>query len=339
MGSVMPLVATAEALKKETPKVQFFWFGTFYGIERAFLKERQELKFWPVCSAKLRRYFDWRLLFLPLGLLLGFLESFFLLLFIRPQLVVASGSFVQVPVMPAAWLLRIPILIHQQDVQPGLANLLVKYFATKISVMVPETAKFFPANKTILARNPLRAGLVEINDLRAKKFFNLETNVPVVLVLGGSTGALSLNEQIKTILSDLVEVAQVIHITGRGKRIYFEHPRYHQYEFLGSEIFDAYAVADVVVSRAGMGVLTELQHFGSPTILVPMRGTHQDANAQYAAAAGAAILLEHDDVNLLKEKIIGLLFNTEKRLELSKNMREFFPSKQTLTDVAREMLD
>lgn len=338
MGSVMPLVAVAQALQKENSDFKYYWFGTFYGVERSFFRTKKEFKFFPVWSVKLRRYFDLRLIFLPLGLILGFLESLVLLAIIRPRLVVGAGSFVELPVAVAAWIWRVPVLIHQQDLRPGLANRLTAPFVTKISVVFPPSMKFFLGKKTVAASNSLRQEIFTSSDAAARDFFKLESGLPVILVLGGSTGALVLNEQIKNILPDLLAVAQVIHVTGRGKKSDFEHPRYKAYDFLGKEIFDALAVADIVVSRAGLGSLTELSHFGSPTILAPMRGTHQEDNAEYACAAGAALCLERDDVNLLKEKINGLLFNTEKRLQLSKNMRELFPTKQTLTDVVREML-
>lgn len=351
MGSVTPLVALARELQARplTPEHsdggraaknqwQFFWFGTFRGVERAYLKNTSDFLYIPVVSAKLRRYFDLRVLLLPFALLFGFLESLLLLVFIRPALLVATGSFVQVPVAVAAWILRIPVLIHQQDVRPGLANQLAAPFATKISAVFSETAKFFPNHKTVLAKNPLRNDITKASDTRAKKFFNLESNVPTVVVLGGSTGALSLNEQIQTILPKILEVAQVIHITGRGKLTKFVNPRYKPYEFLNIEIFDALAVADVVVSRAGLGALSELAYFGTPAILVPMRGTHQEDNAKYACERGAAICLDRDDVSILEEKIHGLLFNTEKRMELSKNIRALFISDKSLVQVVLDML-
>ena len=350
MGSVTPLVAVADELEIHPPasslasefgrenQNKFFWFGTFRGVEHAYLKNKPEFFYIPVISAKLRRYFDIRVLLLPFALLLGFLESLILLAFIRPSLVVATGSFVEVSVAVAAWILRIPVLIHQQDVRPGLANKLAAPFASKISVVFKQTAEFFPKGKTILAQNPLRQEIKEASDKRARTFFKLESNVPTVVVLGGSTGALSLNEQIQTILPKILEVAQVIHITGRGKLSNFTHPRYKPYEFLNTEIFDALAVADVVVSRAGLGAITELAHFGTPTILVPMRGTHQEDNAQYVCERGAAVCLTRDDVAILEEQIHGLLFNTEKRLELSKNIRTMFTANQSLVQVVKDML-
>ena len=235
-------------------------------------------------------------------------------------------------------MLGIKVLIHQQDGRPGLANKLAAPFASKISVVFEQTAGFFPKGKTILAQNPLRQEIKEASDKQARTFFKLESNVPTVVVLGGSTGALSLNEQIQTILPKILEVAQVIHITGRGKLSNFAHPRYKPYEFLNTEIFDALAVADVVVSRAGLGAITELAHFGTPTILVPMRGTHQEDNAQYVCERGAAVCLTRDDVAILEEQIHGLLFNTEKRLELSKNIRTMFTANQSLVQVVKDML-
>lgn len=338
MGSVTPLVAAAEELQKSERPMRFFWLGTFRGVEHHYFREKKNFTYWPIISTKFRRYADIRLIFLPIALVFGFLESLIVLLAIRPSLVVATGSFVEVPVAVAAWLLRVPILIHQQDVRPGLANRLSAPFASKISVVFKETASAFPNKKTVLAANPLRGEIKDASDERAKNFFNLESNVPTVVVLGGSTGALSLNQQIQTILPKILEVAQVIHITGKGKHTNFVHHRYKPYEFLGTEIFDALSVADVVVSRAGLGTLTELAHFGSPTILVPMRGTHQEDNAKYVCDRGAALCIERDDVAVLQEKINGLLFNTEKRLELSKNIRALFPKSKTLVQVIREML-
>ena len=156
LGSVMPLLAVLEELKLRDPGLDFLWVGTGKGPEKQIV-ETGGAHFKSIISTKLRRYFDARNFFAPFFIVLAFFQSFFLLRKERPSIVVSAGGFVGLPLIWAAWCQKIPILIHQEDAIPGLANRLAAPFAKKITVTFPKSADAYPKNKTAILGNPVRA--------------------------------------------------------------------------------------------------------------------------------------------------------------------------------------
>lgn len=291
LGSVSPLLAVWQVLR-EYGAAECSWVGTTAGPEGAVIAAHG-IPFQAIVAPKLRRYADWRTPLVPIPLLIGVVQARSIIKRFAPDVVVSAGSFVAVPVGIAARTRRVPLLIHQQDVVPGLANRMLAPLASAITAAFPSTAAMFPAKKTLITGNPVRADIRLADRGAAAQLFRLSPAVPTLLVIGGGTGAATLNQLVWDGLSELVATCQVIHVTGRGKMsLVAEHPRYRAFEFLDADLGAAYAIADLVVSRAGMGALSELAALSKPTIVVPIPGSHQLANAVQFAKFNAAIIFE-----------------------------------------------
>ena len=329
MGSVTPLLAVAEELKKRESSAEFLWIGTKTGPEKKVV-ESFNIKFTSVPAGKLRRYFSgWNFL-MPFLLVAGFFKSFWLIFKFKPQMILSAGGFVAVPVIWAGWILRVPSLVHQEDLRPGLANKLTARFAKIITVTFPESLKYF--SHAVVTGNPARQEIFSGSRERAAGNFNLEKDLPTIFILGGGTGAMSLNKTVVAAARELVKFCQVIHMTGGRvdeslraeiENIKRETARYHSVEFLEKDLQDAFAAADLVISRAGMATLTELALLGKPTVLIPIFGSHQEDNAYYFKKQNAVALW--DERNLTPENFsaaIEELLNNKVELEsLGRNIK------------------
>jgi UDP-N-acetylglucosamine--N-acetylmuramyl-(pentapeptide) pyrophosphoryl-undecaprenol N-acetylglucosamine transferase len=342
MGSVTPLLAVAEELKRRESGAEFLWIGTKNGPEKKVV-ESYNIKFLSVPAGKLRRYFSGWNFSMPFLLAAGFFKSLWLIFKFKPKMILSAGGFVAVPVVWAGWILRKPSLIHQEDLRPGLANKLTAPFAKIITVTFPESQKYFP--RAILTGNPVRQEIFSGSREHAAEIFKLEKNLPTLLVLGGGTGALSLNKTVIEAAPGLLEFCQIIHATGGrfddktftiSELLKAENPRYHAFDFLVSDFKDAYAAADLVVSRAGMGTLTELAVLGKATVLIPIPGSHQEDNAYYFKKQNAVVLW--DEKNITPENFsaaIRNLINNKIELEnLSRNIKGVMP-----TNASQKMAD
>lgn len=296
-GSTTPLLAVAEVLRQRRSKTDLLYIGSESGPERA-LVARAGIPFVAIKTGKLRRYWSWQNFVDIFRTCLGIAQSLSIIKSYRPDVITSAGGFVCVPPALAAWALRVPIHIHQQDVQPGLANKIISPFASRITVTFAETERHFPAGKTILTGNPFRREILQGDPARARKMFNLEENVPTLLATGGGTGAANLNHLVASAAPRLVEHCQIVHLCGKGKLVsnVGAQKRYIQMEFVTDEMKDLLAAADLVISRAGLSTLTELAAVGKPSILVPMPDSHQKHNAQLFAAIGAAVVVEEKQI-------------------------------------------
>ncbi|MFA6391426.1 MAG: undecaprenyldiphospho-muramoylpentapeptide beta-N-acetylglucosaminyltransferase [Patescibacteria group bacterium] len=350
-GSVAPLLAIFEEILK-SHQADFLFIGGKNSIEKDFAEEGN-IEFRAIRSGKLRRYFDPRNLVTPFAVIAGFFQAFNILRKWKPDVIVTAGSFVAVPVVWAAWLLRKPIIVHQQDIQIGLANKLMAPFADRITVTFPESIGHFPRKKTIITGNAVRGDILNGNRDEAKHLFSLTDDVPIVLILGGGTGALTLNKIVTDALPKMLEFCQIIHVAGKGKNIFQDEnlkdqyrpgsveemlgqkgkvnyssnnlSRYHTHEFLNmDELRHALFVADIVITRAGISTLSELAILGKPVIIVPLSGSHQEKNANYFASKNAALSLNQGILNteLFTNFIRDLLHSNSKRAELSKNIKK-----------------
>jgi len=327
-GSVMPLLVIVE----EIGNLEFLWLGTKKGPERQMV-EKEGIKFKAIANGKLRRYFSLRNFIDPVFIFFGFVQAFFIILKWKPSLVISAGSFVGVPVVWSAWLLRVPILIHQQDARPGLANKLMAPFARVITVTFEKSLADY-GKKAVWTGNPIRYNLkIKNKKQNIKNYYNIKTDLPVVLVIGGGTGALAINQLVEQSLGELIKICQIIHITGKNKNrsnlVSSKETKllrfYHTFEFLNAEeMANAYAIADMVVSRAGMGVLTELSYLAKPAILIPIPDSHQEDNVKIFKGQNAAIVLDQKQLTAEKlvDKIRKLINNKELQKELSKNIRQ-----------------
>lgn len=334
-GPVAPLLALVPHLKKAFTKPEFFFIGTKGGVEQHMVK-KAEIPFVSIASAKLRRYLSLSNILVPFKLLIGIIQAYRILRALNPLCVIGAGGFVQVPVAFAAWLLSVPVFIHQQDVQAGLANRLCAPLARRITVTFPESISDFPhgwslrdlhaREKVVCTGNPVRE-LKAITQEKAVAHFRLDSDYPTVLIMGGGTGALSLNTLIAQSVPLLTRYFNVIHITGKGKRVdHHRHARYVAHEFI-DEMELCYAAADMVLCRAGLSTITELAALKKPAILVALPGTHQEINALYLSHKQAVLAL---DQNLLTPDILATylrntLFDHALLKSLGRHLHDLMP--------------
>lgn len=328
MGSVSPLLAVCQEIKKIEAEAEFMFLGTRNGPEKAVV-ESYKITFRAIASGKLRRYFDWRNFSDPFRIVSGFFQARMILKEFKPEVVLVAGAFVGVPVVWVAWLMRIPVLVHQQDIEIGLANKLMAPFAKKISVSFDVSLKEFPAGRTVLTGNPIRQEFYSCDRLKSLDFFKLKAELPTILITGGGTGSKKINSVMAQALPKLVKFCQVIHTTGIGKSFVFESDNYRQYEFLSHEMPEALCVADLVIARAGLSTLTELSVCAKPAIIIPLYKTHQEFNAKHYQKHNAIIMLSEPSlkaemfVSLIRE----LLADKNKLAVLSENIRTIMPDR------------
>lgn len=333
LGPVTPLLAIHEmATEALSDSYTAHWIGTRGGVEQTLVRE-YHIPYHTITAGKLRRYFSlWNITDI-FKIAFGTLQAAWLLAKINPSVCVTAGGFVSVPVHYAAWLLGIPTWVHQQDVQVGLANRLMKPLATQITTVLSDQIKFFPARKTTWLGNPIRQDIVAGSAAEGKKIFKLQSNLPVILVTGGGTGSQRINQLIVESLPHLKGICQIIHLTGkerpqemvsRAAEIFSDYYQTHQ--FLGAELKDAYAVADLIIARGGFGTLTEVAALSKPLIVIPKPG-HQVENVRYFAAQKALYLVEEAEIdsNYLAQMIKQLLSQPENLAAHAKKLRELLP--------------
>lgn len=337
-GPVTPVLAVALEIRKFKPKAEFLFVGTRKGPDRAMV-EPTGIKFISVPAARWRRFFTIKNLFAPLILLFGFLRSLQVVRKFRPDIVFSAGSFVSVPICWAAKIHGAKIVIHQQDAIVGLANRLIAPFADRITTVFEKTSKEFYSGSGLTEKklkpaaewvgNPVRPDLFTQSG-GADRFFNLHDDLPVLLVLGGATGASQINQMVGEILATLVTAHQVVHQTGYGKNtLKFENHNYHPYELIP---FEQYAKvlkkAHLVVARAGLSTISELSAMGKAAIIIPMPHTHQEENAKILEEGHAAVVLTGPAATSenLARIINSLKFNQKRTESLSKNISSLLPS-------------
>lgn len=315
MGSVTPLLAAAEVLQKEH---DLFFVGTKKGPEKKVVIE-MEIPFFSIVSAKIRRYLSFYHFLVPFQLFVALVQSAILCVRIRPDVIVSAGGFVAVPLVWVGFFFRIKTVIHQQDIHPGLANRCMLPVATITTVAFEESLTDFP--NALWIGNPVRR-LDPVTDI-----FASYTDAPIVLIVGGGTGSRAMNE---LITEKFCSIAHIIHVTGQKREGNMEkivHKRYHQYSFLGDELKEALHRAAIVISRAGLGAITELSTLAKPAIIIPMPHSHQEKNARLLEKKDAAIVCHEE--TLTSEKLFTvletLLSDETKQKELSKNIHSLFP--------------
>ena len=338
LGPVTPLLATIEKLKEIDPKITPVWVGTRHGVEREVVT-RLGIEYHWLASAKLRRYFDWRSFLTPFVAAAGVVGAIWIILRSQPKAVVAAGAFTQVPLIMVARLIGIPAIIHQQDVESGLANRISSYDANVITAAFDISVPQFPKRNVKVIGNPVRSAIAALVDPAARaaareagmKRWNFDPSKHVLLVLGGGTGALGLNERVIRNLDQLLSKANILHLVGRGKLVEAK-PRqnYVAVEFLNEEMAEAYAAADLALSRAGMGTLTELGVMGIPAVLVPLPG-HQEKNAAYLKERGAAVVVANDAFDqVFTDTVLRLLADRDRRMQLTRAIADIFPADAAL---------
>ena len=339
-GSATPVLAVAQALRRRDVTIEFLYVGTREGPEAA-LAAAQGIPFAGVEAGKLRRYWDARNLTDPFRVLAGIAGSYALVRRFQPRVAFAAGGFGAVPPMIAARLAPACTLIPPQAVHPGLAHRPLVPFAGRIPVSLASSLAHFPRGRTLVTGNPVRTEILAADPRVAFSHLALEAETPLVLVTGGGTGALGLNRLVAAAAPRLIEHAQVVHLTGRGRGVpaSTSSPRYRAIEFLVDEMPHLLAAATVVVSRAGMGTLTELAALSRASLVVPMPGSHQWANAQAFARLGAIEVADQDALtpDSLAERVLSLLADAPRREQLGRALAASMP-RDAAERIAAELL-
>lgn len=320
-GPVTPLLTIAREFYHRHSNASFVFIGTHSNLEKRLVEEVScdlPIKFISMLSGKWRRYFSWKNFTDLFNIGGAFFQSFYLLKKERPDLILSAGAFVSVPLVWAARILRIPVLIHQQDLRPGLANRLMAWAAGVITVTFPNSLKTY-GSKAVLTGNPYFLPALPNREAVFRKY-NFDLNKKLVLIFGGGTGSLSINEAVRNNLSDLLAITQIVHVSGVGKLIDESRPGYFSTEFLTHNDLQAVMLnSEVVVARPGLGTLTDLSALKKASILVPMPNSHQEDNARACSDIGAAIYIEQKDLGSKLVRTVGDLLSDEERRRVMEN--------------------
>lgn len=296
-GHVTPNLALLPALQKE--EFEIHYIGSYNGIERRLIEETG-IPYDGISSGKLRRYFDVKNFSDPLRVLKGCSEARKLMKKYKPDVVFSKGGFVAVPVVLAAKHYKIPVIIHESDMTPGLANKICIPTAKKVCCNFPETLKYLPEDKAVLTGSPIREELLNGDRLAGLQYSHLSASLPVLLIIGGSLGSVTVNQAIRSILPELLKSFQVIHICGKGNldESLIGVNGYVQYEYVDKPLRHLFAAADLVISRAGANSICEILALRKPNILIPLSAAasrgDQILNANSFAKQGFSTVLEEE---------------------------------------------
>lgn len=297
-GHVSPNQALIPLLLSEGWEIHYI--GTRAGIERSLIEPMQGVTYHAVSSGKLRRYFDWKNFTDPFRVIAGMLQSFSIIRKLKPSIVFSKGGFVSVPVVVGGWLCGVPVVMHESDITPGLANKLCKPFAKSICTTFPECAKLL-GSKGVQTGTPLRAQIFSGDRAKGLALAGFDGSKPVLMMIGGSLGAQTVNAVLRESLPKLLEKYNVLHVCGKGNLApELENTAgYRQFEYLSAELPDAFACADIVLSRAGSNSLSELMALRKPSLLIPYHSGRGDQvlNANSLKDRGLAHVMIQADMN------------------------------------------
>lgn len=307
-GHVTPNIAMLPRLKELGYTVSYI--GSYDGIEKKLIEELG-IPYYGISSGKLRRYFDVKNFTDPFKVMKGFFEAKKLMKQLKPDVVFSKGGFVTVPVVIAAGRKKIPTFIHESDMTPGLANKLAIPSATKVCCNFPETVSQLPADKAVLTGTPIRQELLTGSREKALQFTGFTSGKPVILIIGGSLGATAVNDAVRAILPELLKDFQIIHLCGKGKldSTLTDTKGYVQYEYIKKELPDLFALADIVISRAGANAICEISALKKPNLLIPLsaRASRGDQilNARSFERLGYSVVMEEEEIT--DEKLLSAI--------------------------------
>lgn len=313
-GHVTPNIALLPKLKELGYDIHYI--GSHEGIEKKLITDF-EIPYYGVSTGKLRRYLALKNLSDPFRVMKGYGEAKKILKELNPDVVFSKGGFVSVPVVRAAASLKIPCIIHESDMTPGLANKLCIPVASKVCCNFPETLANLPDEKAVLTGSPIRSELMKGDKVAAMNLCKFNSSLPVIMVIGGSSGSVAINKAVRAALPKLLEDFQIVHICGtdRVDNLLLNRKGYAQFEYLKSELKDVLSMADIVISRAGANAICELLALKKPNLLIPLpaassRGD-QILNAKSFESQGYSLVLNEDDLDehTLVEKVYELYCN------------------------------
>ncbi len=322
-GHVTPNIALIPELKKNGWDVKYI--GSYQGIEKDLI-HKENIPYYGIASGKLRRYLSVQNLKDPFKVAKGFFDAYKVLKKVKPKVVFSKGGYVTVPVVLAASTLKIPVVLHESDMTPGLANKIAMKGAKVICVNFEETLRYV-GNKGVWTGSPIRKELFEGNRERGNKLCGFNSQKPVLLMMGGSLGSVKINETLRKALPDLMPSFNIIHICGKGNLDHAlnDAKGYKQFGYAGKELADLFAITDIMLSRAGANALSEILALNIPSLLIPLsqaasRGD-QIQNAKAMQSKGYCEVLFEEDLNedALIEKI-NILYNN--RLDYRMAMKQ-----------------
>ncbi len=319
-GHVTPNIALLPSLRDAGYEISYI--GSYDGIEKKLITDF-DIPYYGIATGKFRRYLDIKNITDPFRVIKGLGEARKYLKKINPDVVFSKGGFVSVPVVRAAASLHIPCIIHESDMTPGLANKLCIPVAKKVCCNFPETMAMLPKEKAVLTGSPIREELTKGDKIAALDMCNFTANKPVILVIGGSLGAASINKAVREALPKLLTDFQVIHICGKDKidNMLLHMEGYIQFEYVKAELKDMLALADLVISRAGANSICELLALKKPNLLIPLSANSsrgdQILNAKSFESQGFSMVLDDDNLSpdLLAEKVMELYFTRQTYLD------------------------
>ena len=335
-GHLIPLLGVISEIRKisaekKLGKPEFLLITPASGFNENISEAGIQIK--TIKAGKLRRYFSWENLGDIFKIPIGMIQSLYHISKFKPDIVFSKGGFASVPPVIASWVLRVPIVTHESDIVPGLANHIIARFASKILISFSAAEKYFDKNKVILTGNPIRSDIVRGSCENALKFFELSSDLPTVLIFGGSQGAQKINEMTLKILPNLTEKCQVIHqcgdknykeIKNKIDKLNLKHPeRYRVYPFIKDEMKDAYALSEIVISRAGANSLAEIVALKKPNILIPLStsaNNHQPENAKFFAEKKASLII--DEIANSSQDLANAIFKLLSDRDLQDQMKQ-----------------
>lgn len=324
-GHVTPNIALMPALRKEGFEISYI--GSYDGIEKRLIEE-QGVPYYGISSGKLRRYFNPKNFSDPFRVIKGYGQSIKLLKKIKPDVVFSKGGFVSVPVVLAAKFCRIPAIIHESDITPGLANKLAIPGAVKVCCNFPETLNYLPKEKAVLTGSPIRQELLKGSADAGRTYCKFpEASKPVILIIGGSSGSRAINNTVRELLPQLLPDYNVIHLCGKGNldTSLTQTAGYLQLEYANQELADLFALSDLVISRAGANAICELLALHKPNILIPLSANasrgDQILNANSFQAQGFSYVLEEETLSpeTLRSAITHVIAEKESYISAMKN--------------------
>ncbi len=324
-GHVTPNIALMPALRKEGFEISYI--GSYDGIEKRLIEE-QGVPYYGISSGKLRRYFNPKNFSDPFRVIKGYGQSIKLLKKIKPDVVFSKGGFVSVPVVLAAKFCRIPAIIHESDITPGLANKLAIPGAVKVCCNFPETLNYLPKEKAVLTGSPIRQELLKGSADAGRTYCKFpEASKPVILIIGGSSGSRAINNTVRELLPQLLPDYNVIHLCGKGNldTSLTQIAGYLQLEYANQELADLFALSDLVISRAGANAICELLALHKPNILIPLSANasrgDQILNANSFQAQGFSYVLEEENLSpeTLRSAITHVIAEKESYISAMKN--------------------
>lgn len=339
-GHVTPNLALMPKLKEKGFEIKYI--GSFDGIEKEIITQNN-IPFFGISCGKLRRYFDVKNFTDPFKILKGIAQAIGILSKEKPDVIFSKGGFVAVPVVIAASIKRIPVVAHESDMTPGLANKLSEPFCDKLCVTFRESLKYIKGNKGVLTGSPIREEILHGDKGKGKKICGFTDNKEILLIMGGSLGSKIINEEIRKNMNQLLKIFNIIHICGKGNidKNLANINGYRQFEYVSGELPHFMKAADYIISRAGANSIFEFLALKKPTLLIPLskkasRGD-QILNSKSFEKEGYSLMLEEEDINndILYKKILEL---KGRKNELVNNM-EKSQSKNGVESIISILLD